>query len=57
MRLSPDMPEDMDELLENLLMFNPYMRWSAKECLELPILQKYTAYYENREDMAASSVQ
>ena len=51
------MPEDMDELLENLLMFNPYMRWSAKECLELPILQKFTAYYENREEMAASSVQ
>lgn len=36
-RLAPEMPEGMDELLDNLLKFNPYMRWSAKECLESSI--------------------
>lgn len=28
-------PEHMETLLKNLLQFNPYIRWSAKECLEL----------------------
>ena len=37
-RLGP-MDEDWFMLLYNLLQFNPYLRWSASECLNLEIFQ------------------
>jgi len=31
------LPPGMEDLLYNLLQFNPYMRWSAKECMDMPM--------------------
>ena len=28
-------PQGWDQILRNMLQFNPYIRWTAKECLEL----------------------
>ena len=37
-RLIPLQP-DYQKLIHNLLQFNPYMRWSASECLNLGIFE------------------
>ena len=37
-RLGP-LDEDWFMLLHNLLQFNPYLRWSASECLNLEIFK------------------
>ena len=38
-RLGP-LDEDWFMLLHNLLQFNPYLRWSASECLSLEIFNE-----------------
>nr|XP_026690740.1 extracellular signal-regulated kinase 2-like isoform X2 [Ciona intestinalis] len=39
--LIPDAPEDALDLMENLLVFNPEKRLSAKECLSHPYVAKF----------------
>ena len=39
-RLGP-LEEDWLLLLHNLLQFNPYLRWSASECLNLSIFKSF----------------
>ena len=33
------LPVHYKQLLNNLLQFNPYMRWSARECVEMEVFQ------------------
>ena len=33
-------PEGLKEIMKNLLMINPYFRWSASECLAHPIFDE-----------------
>ena len=51
-RLSPMLPSHYRELLHNLIQLNPYLRWSAQECLDMEV---FSGLADQRERVTTQS--